>query len=142
MLKGGLQQTSDLLVSTEQFNIGGFNSIRGYPVSEHTGDVGYNLSSEVYIPPYFLPKGLKVPFTNTSFFDALRFTAFFDWGYVENETPQVGETKNDRIYSAGPALRFDIPEKLSVSFDYGFALGQNPSDGSESRGYIEVKLFY
>ena len=84
---------------------------------------------------------MKVPFTQTPLYDALRFLAFFDWGYVENEVVLVGESENETIYSVGPAVRFEIPGKCSVSFDYGIGLGQEASDGTQSRYYIEVKLY-
>lgn len=127
MLRGGAQFTGDNLVSAEQFTIGGATTVRGYPVAEYVGDKGYNMSAEVYTP---------------LFFDKVRFLGFFDWGKVKNRNPQVGETDKEEIYSAGPGLRFNIPEKLSVSFDYGFILGQEASDSSKSRGYIEAKLFF
>ena len=142
MLKGSMQLTPDDLVAAEQFQIGGATTVRGYPRSEHVGDYGYNASAELYIPPYPIPKTLKVPFTKTTFFDALRFLGFFDWGRVNLKTPAVGETDNEEIYSAGGGLRFNIPDKLSVSFDLGVALGQEASDGSDTRGYVEVKLFF
>ncbi len=135
MLRGAAQYTNNTLCSTEQFNIGGISTVRGYPVSEFVGDRGINASAELYCPPYFLSK-------TSMYYDLVKFMGFFDWGHISNRRPQVGEAKNEDIYSAGPALRFEIPQKLSVSFDYGFALGRRPSDGSKSRGYIETKLFF
>jgi len=142
MLKGSAQLTGYNLVSTEQFNIGGFTSVRGYPVSEYAGDRGYVASIEYYVPPYFLSKSVKIPKTNINVYDSLRFMIFFDWGQVKTKNPQVGESSAEEIFSVGPALRFNIPEKFSVSFDYGFVLGQEATDGSDSRGYVEAKLFF
>ena len=142
MLRGSMQFTPNILVSAEQFLIGGPTTVRGYPVAEEAGDNGIAASSELYVPPYILPQDWKVPFTETTFFDALRFVAFFDWGYIFNKDAQVGESDSETLCSVGPALRFDIPEKLSVSFDYGFGLSGEASNGTESRAYIEVKLFF
>lgn len=97
MLRGAMQLTAYNLVSSEQFHIGGMTTVRGYPRSEHAGDRGYTASAELYIPPYFMPKDAKVPFTKTTYYDAIRFLAFFDWGYVENRNPQVGESKDRRF---------------------------------------------
>ena len=142
MLKGSMQLTSYSLVSTEQFNIGGFTSVRGYPVAEYSGDKGYTASAELYIPPFIIPKSIKVPFTDTTFYDAIRFVGFADWGRVETRDPALGEAEDESIYSAGPAIRFEIPQRLSVSCDYGFQLGQDANDGSESRFYVEAKLYF
>jgi len=142
MLKGAAQLTAYNLTSSEQFSIGGITTVRGYPNTEQTGDKGYNASAELFIPPYFLPKKLKVPYTESTFFDALRLVGFVDWGRVELNNPQVGESKHEQLLSVGPAVRFNIPDKMSISFDYGFQLGQDASDGSETRGYVEAKLFF
>jgi len=142
MLKGGLQLTNYDLVASEQFQVGGATTVRGYPRAEYVGDVGFNGIVEYYIPPFGLPKTLKVPASQSYFYDAIRLVGFFDYGYVEYTSIQVGETKDEDIYSAGAGIRFNIPERLSVSFDYGFQLAQEASDGSDSAAYVEVKLFY
>ena len=74
--------------------------------------------------------------------DSIRLLGFFDYGYVEYNTVQVGENKDEDIYSAGAGVRFNIPDRLSVSFDYGFQLAEEASDGSNSASYVEVKLFF
>jgi hemolysin activation/secretion protein len=142
MLRGAMQLTGDTLVASEQFHIGGFTTVRGYPVADQAGDRGYTLTAELYIPPYFLPRETKIPYTETTFFDAIRFMVFFDWGLIDNENPGVGEPDDEMLYSAGPAIRFSIPGKGSISFDYGFGLGQDGSDGTRSRYYIEAKLYF
>ena len=91
VLKGSVQYSPDNLVSTEQYTIGGFTTVRGYPVSEEVGDNGYNASTELYIPAYIVPKDWIVPFTDTTFYDALRFVAFFDWGLVTKNDTSIGE---------------------------------------------------
>ncbi|MDD4957697.1 MAG: ShlB/FhaC/HecB family hemolysin secretion/activation protein, partial [Candidatus Omnitrophica bacterium] len=141
MMRGSMQLTGDALTSSEQFNIGGFSTVRGYPVAEYAGDRGFQMSHELYVPPYGVPKDWRIPFTRETVYDSLRGLIFFDWGKVENKNPAVGELSQETIYSFGPGLRFDIPGKLSVSFDYGFGLGQKGSDGAKSRAYIEVKMF-
>jgi hemolysin activation/secretion protein len=142
MLKGSLQLSNDSLPSAEQIFIGGPTTVRGYPVSEQGGDSGYQSSIEFYIPPYGLPRDWVIPYSQTSFYDAFRFMFFFDWGLVNTNSPQLGERVQDDIYSIGPAIRFNIPQRLSVNLDWGIQLGQDSSDGSNTAGYIEVKLYF
>ncbi|MBN1871926.1 MAG: ShlB/FhaC/HecB family hemolysin secretion/activation protein [Candidatus Omnitrophica bacterium] len=142
MLRGAMQLTADDMVASEQFHIGGMNTVRGYTVAEEAGDRGGTLSAELYVPPYFIPKDKKIPYTGTTYFDALRFMLFFDCGYVQNKNPLPGERKDKALFSFGPAIRFEVPEKLSVSFDYGFCIGPDASDGTDSEGYIEVKTYF
>ncbi|MEI8176359.1 MAG: POTRA domain-containing protein [Candidatus Omnitrophota bacterium] len=142
MIRGSGQITNNNLVSTEQFNLGGPATVRGYPISELNGDQGIAGTAEVYIPPYFIPTKPTIPGTDLKYFNATKIVAFFDWGRVWRNNAQVGEAKTEEIYSAGPGLRFDIPNRFSFSFDYGFALGQKPSDGSKGRGLVETKIFF
>ena len=143
MLKGSVQLSADDLVSAEQFTIGGFYTTRGYPVGEFAGDQGFSLSSELYVPPYFIPSSWKVPFTKkTSLFDSLRFMGFVDWGYIHNRKTLANEPQTRNLVGVGPAVRFYIPNRLSISFDYGIAVGREPSTGSRTQGYIEVKAYF
>ena len=142
MIKGSMQVTTTDVVSTEQFTIGGFYSVRGYDVGEFAGDQGFSLSSEFYIPPYFIPKDVKVPFTSSTFYNSLRFLGFFDWALIHNRTPLSGESETENLFGIGPALRFTVSNRLSVSFDYGIAVGREPSAGKRAQPYIEVKLFF
>lgn len=142
MFKGTMQLTADDLPSTEQFFIGGPSSVRGYPNSEHGGDKGYFGSAEVFVPLYGLPKDLELPFSDATWYDSLRLSYFFDWGFVSTNNVVVGEAKRETLYSCGPALSFDIPNKFSLSLDYGITLGQRSSDGSKSRLYLETKLYF
>lgn len=142
MVSGSMQLSNYNLPSSEQFFIGGPTTVRGYPNSEHGGDKGFNVQTELYYPIYCIPKEWKIPYTETTLYEALRGVVFFDWGFVSVNNVLAGEEKRNSLYSVGPALRFTIPNRLSVSFDYGFQLAQQSSDGSKSRGYVEVKLFF
>ena len=141
LLKGAMQLTASSLPSSEQYQIGGYYTVRGYPVAEHSGDSGYQMSTEFHVPPYFIPKNLMIPYTKQSLYDALSFLAFFDWGYVSNNSPKAGEHKDDFLYSVGWGLRFNVNDRISVSFDLGIPLGKRTSDGSDVTSYIETKVF-
>lgn len=142
MLRGAMQLSSKSLVYAEQYNIGGPTTVRGYPLSEYTGDNGITTSSEIYVPPYFLSKDLKVPYTETKFYDATRFVGFFDWGYTHNRVPQPGEHANRSICAIGGGLRFDIPNRSTTSLDLGYGLGVKPSDKHRLQVYISTKVFF
>ena len=141
LLKGVMQLTASSLPSSEQYQIGGYYTVRGYPVAEHAGDSGYSTSAEWYIPPYFIPKNLTIPFTKQSFYDAINFLTFFDWGYVTNNSPKAGEHKDDALYSIGFGARVNVTDRVSFSFDLGIPLGRKTSDGSDVAAYVETKIF-
>lgn len=141
LLKSAMQLTASSLPSSEQYQIGGYYTVRGYPVSERSGDSGYTASAEFHVPPYFIPKSLMVPYTKQSLYDALSFLTFFDWGYVSNNSPKAGEHRDDALYSVGAGLRLNLSDRVSVSFDLGIPIGNKTSDGSDVAAYIETKVF-
>ncbi|MBI3601964.1 MAG: ShlB/FhaC/HecB family hemolysin secretion/activation protein [Candidatus Omnitrophica bacterium] len=142
MFKGAAQLTNYNLTASEQFQVGGYYTVRGYPVSELSGDKGITLSAEWYFPLYFLPKDKFIPHTNTSWRDAFSVMGFFDWGVASNNSPKIGEIKKETIHSAGPGVRFNITNSYYVAFDYGFPLGQQTSDGTKGIAYVETKIFF
>jgi hemolysin activation/secretion protein len=142
LLKGAGQFTNHSLPSSEQFQVGGYYTVRGYPVSELSGDKGCTASAELHTPIYLIPKTWKTPYGKSTWRDALSFLGFFDWGHSINNSPRNGEFKRETIYSAGAGLRFNLTGQAYISFDYGFTLGQEASDGNDSQGYIETKLFF
>ena len=58
IFKAGGQVTSARVLSPDQTSVGGFGSVRGYPLSEAAGDWGLTTSAEYFIPvPWKLPLG-------------------------------------------------------------------------------------
>jgi hemolysin activation/secretion protein len=105
------QYSSDLLVSGEQYGIGGPDSVRGYLLREAARDKGYAAQAELYTPDFGRAIGLPDSFR-------LRLLGFFDYGAVRrNDEPLPGETTSDSLKSAGVGLRFAYKKSLSVRFD-------------------------
>src|SRR4029077_15576025 len=77
ILRATGQLASDRLLSPERFAIGGYYSVRGYPVSELLGDTGYTASAELGVP---VPSIAKVPFTNLTWKELVQVAAFIDHG--------------------------------------------------------------
>lgn len=100
LFHGGLtgQQSDDLLISGEQFGVGGSDTLRGFEERSVTGDSGHQISLEVWTPAY----------ANT------RFLVFIDQASVEFNN---GDSFD--LSSAGLGLRWSWKQQLSISLDYG-----------------------
>lgn len=101
------QQTSELLISGEQFGVGGVGTLRGFEERSVTGDSGYQLTLEVWFPPV------------TSY--DLRFSVFTDFAHTEfndGDLPGNDGVEFD-LSSAGFSLFWAWKESLSVSLNYG-----------------------
>lgn len=95
--KNQAQLSPNTLTATEEYQLGGIANLRGYAPAEAVGDNGYATTLEWSVPPYFVSKNIKVPFSQGKLYDVLRFVGFYDWGVVSLREPQAGEKKEDNF---------------------------------------------
>ncbi len=135
MSKG--QWTSGKMLSSEQFYVGGADTVRGYPELEYAGDYGYNLRAELRTPLALFYKIIKSP-ENDRFFlkERIQLVYFMDYAKAYLRDPLVGEIKDKSLAGAGLGLRVNPWDDFSFGLDWGFPLEDDPSDGSESTVHI------
>lgn len=99
------QYSPDVLISGEQFGLGGLGSVRGTRIDRPiTGDRGLSATVEVTTPE--LASGL-------------RLLGFVDAGWLGNNNPDgANKPASDRIASVGLGLRY-AKEPFAASLDYG-----------------------
>jgi len=136
--KNQIQFSPYILTAAEQFQIGGIANVRGYPPAEVVGDTGYSMSWEWSVPPYFIPKNIKVPFSKAKLYDALRFDFFYDWANAHLKRPTTTERKNRTLRGWGWGARFNLPEDFSFRVDMAWPLDAIPSDGSSLHTWVQV----
>lgn len=114
------QISNDTLPSTELFNLGGYNTIRGYHEAELSTDNGFMANLELRSLPLNLWRAAG---------DQLVFLFFIDYGIGNNwfvqstaSTPKPPSTQY--LLGTGPGLRYTINPYLQVRADYGFKLHQ------------------
>lgn len=142
LLRFSAQITPYIMCASEQFLIGGYETVRGYPRSERGGDEGMTASAEYSLPFYFLPKGIKIPFTKKSLYDALRVVLFYDWGRAKNRRVLAGDNKNYYLAGAGGGLRLNIADDCYVRFDVAGPVNIKPSNDSKTTIYVEAKKMF
>jgi len=114
------QYTRDLLISGEQFGVGGADSVRGFGEREVAGDRGIRVGLEVWGPDLG-PRTGKAELR-------LQPIAFFDAGWVRyNLAP--GTITSQSISSMGLGLRGSWARSASFKLDYGYVL-----DGAQNTG--------
>jgi hemolysin activation/secretion protein len=99
------QYSPDVLISGEQFGLGGIGSVRGTSTDRPiSGDKGVAGTVEINTPE--LQPGL-------------RFLGFVDAGWLGNNRPDgLGKPSSDHVASVGLGLRY-VREPFAVSADYG-----------------------
>lgn len=116
------QYTRDMLVSGEQFGIGGADSVRGFEERAFADDKGYRGTLEVYTPD----AGARTGWSGAR----LRALAFYDWGGVRRNYPVPPDPEAQHIASAGLGLRFSRGANLGLRMDYGWVLDAGGSPGA------------
>lgn len=134
--KNSAQYTAYNLVASEQFQIGGPGSVRGYPPAEHSGDKGYYTALELSLPFYFLSQEARVPFSEEKWYDALRLVLFYDWATVRLNRIEPGE-KHRTLKGWGTGVRLNVRDDLACRVEVGFPLGVKPSDGKNAHPWVE-----
>jgi hemolysin activation/secretion protein len=113
------QGASTNLLPSEQFDLGGYNTIRGYQQNEATTDNGLAASIEIHTPTMHF-------FKTSRFQDSLYFLGFIDYGWGKNHHLTVGEKSSINMAGVGPGLRYTMGPYLSARFDCAFPLIKAP----------------
>ena len=143
MLKGrigGQISTSNLLAS-EQFGIGGFSSVRGYPERVSRGDNAFFFSLELHSPSV---RPLASLF-DTGFDDNLTLLAFLDYARASSVDELTISDESQTLVSVGIGVRYDLGENLKFRCDYGIPLRDldtPPFEESVNDGQFHVGLLW
>jgi hemolysin activation/secretion protein len=117
--RGSWQYSPDVLISGEQFGLGGLGSVRGTEIDRPlTGDTGLSATVEAMTPEWS---------------PGLRFLGFVDGGMLWNHKANgVSKLSSDRLMSVGFGLRY-TKDPVSVTFDYGrIVVGSRVSPAANS----------
>lgn len=130
-----VQESSDNLISGEQFGIGGIYSVRGFDERSLLGDKGYQANVELWLPGF-------------SDYE-IRPLVFIDYGHVELNTALASEAPSIDISSVGAGLRWNTVNKFNVVLDVAYVTdGANEinaispdadiTDSGDVKGHIDV----
>lgn len=119
------QFTRDMLVSGEQFGLGGADSVRGFEERALSDDRGYRGTLELYTPDF----GNWTGWSNVR----VRGLAFYDWGALRRNRPAPGDPAVQGVASVGVGLRLTRGANLSFRIDFGRVMdaGGAPGLGSD-----------
>lgn len=131
------QVASARLVPSEQFSIGGANTVRGYEERILNGDAGAWFSHEVQKPLPALPLGKRWPRLEST------VVAFWDYGRSFIRQPRVNEVPDAFLSSVGLGARFSLGNYLSASADLGKQIERVELPGAPShRLHVKVSFSY
>ena len=135
------QVTSERLQSTEQFLLGGFNTVRGYDDRLVNSDQGLQLSCELRSPNFKLGKIKDDP----RFESHMQFHIFWDWAHSYNLGDINAEQKRTVLESVGGGIHYTLGTHVNVRFDYGHRLrniGLSRDNSDHGRIHLGVVVSY
>lgn len=145
---GRLQGTTQTLLPSEQFGLGGYDTVRGYKERELLVDDALVLNLELRTPPF----GPISYFTDCCVEDEMIFLAFYDYGlgalnnrHLPGGNPFIGPTigKTEYLMSVGVGWRYTICQYLSARVDWGVRLHKSVFTSKErSRFHAGVILSF
>ncbi len=121
------QVSNKNLLGSEQFGIGGYQTVRGYDAYDAVGDEGVLIRNEIRSPAMTLLKKLKLDVSQ----EELQLLWFLDYGSVKNVDLLAGEGGTD-LMSTGIGLRYSIAPYLTLRADYGWQLKALSATASKS----------
>jgi hemolysin activation/secretion protein len=114
-LRADGQWTTEPLISTEQYGLGGVNSVRGYHEGEVFGDNGWHVTLEQQLPPHVVGMVYgHVPLT-------IRGSIYMDYGTVYLLDPQ-GRPESTDLWGTGIGLAASVGSHWETRFLFSVPL--------------------
>ncbi len=109
----------NFLPSSEQFQIGGVNTVRGYTEGMLVGDKGFAVMNE-------LQYDIKPLLKDTEWLSSAKVYTFFDFGHVYAKDSNNLKNENDAlIYSTGVGTRLSVLDRVDANFTLAFPLKEH-----------------
>ena len=143
VFRGSSQLTSDRLVPAEQFRLGGFDTVRGYPEGEFLADYGYQATVEARLPsdrilPAFGAAGEKSAWNRLR--RSLLLVGFWDFAEGFLRAPRLGEDADMRLESVGCGFRLRPTAESSLQADFGWPVGDRDAEKDRPRLHLICRI--
>jgi hemolysin activation/secretion protein len=134
------QLTPDGLSNFDVGGLGGTFYGRGYREVYLFVD-NYSITSlQWQVPARFLPKRLKMPFSDKPLKETTSLLTFVDYGYGVISAAPKGVDRNDHILSTGVGIRSQVTNRLSGRLDIGFPILREPPFSQKPRLHFGLDL--
>jgi len=110
------QYAPSRLLTVEQLQMGGMNTVRGYREGTLFAHSGYFLTAEFRRPIPYLPDYKYLPLK-----DRVQLAAFYDQGLGKVRGQTI--TSDNFLHSVGFGFRIRLTEYLNANLDFGFPIG-------------------
>jgi len=132
LLGGAAQWTTDSLLASEEFGLGGTQYGRAYDPSEITGDKGLAGKAELFYTISAAGMGSVEPYV------------YYEGGRVYQNDPLPGEPRHSGLQSVGAGLRVGIKGRIGVSMEYAQPIRRDVAaeGGRDGRIFLSFSAAY
>jgi hemolysin activation/secretion protein len=132
-LRGSGQYADARLLPTEQFGLGGYDTVRGYDERVVNGDDGWLLVNEIRTPHIVLGNMTG----SAGGKDWIQGLVFCDYGEAINRQPIAqDEDHYETLLSVGFGLRYQMSDNLRFRLDCGYQLDRNYATTAPNAGSL------
>ena len=135
------QVSSDRLVPAEQFRLGGFETVRGYPEGVYLADYGYQTSVELRAP---LDRLIPGPENSKWMLNRLRrsvqLVGFWDFAEGFLKGARLGEDADERLSGVGCGFRLRPTSESVLQLDFGWPVGDRDPEKDKPRIHLICAL--
>lgn len=140
---GEMQYSAQRLLPSEQYGVGGIDTVRGYEQAASIGDRAYVLSLELAAPPFSVLDSLA----GTDLKDSMQLFAFGDWGKTKTVDYVDGETSVQVLSSFGWGVRYEITPYVAAEMVHAFPRrtlrdGAYATSNEDDRLHFSITLGY
>jgi hemolysin activation/secretion protein len=129
VIRSQVQLSSRTLSPSDQLQLGGANSIRGYPEGDFLADSGAVVNIDWIFPMYLLPADIKMPITEVPLRRQIEPLVFFDFGGGRVNKALPGERRDKFLAGIGGGLRVRMIKNLYCRFEWAKDIGSDPQPG-------------
>ncbi len=129
-LRSRYQAVSRTLPSSEQFQLGGGNSVRGYPEGDYLCDTGGELNVDWFFPFYLIPEDWRLWNSAVPLRRQIEPVIFIDAGGGKLKRVMPGENEDKFLAGIGGGFRLHLNNNFYLRLDWAKDIGDDPVGGS------------
>ncbi len=129
-IRSQLQIASQTLPTTEQIQLGGANSVRGYPEGDYLADTGGSVSVDWFFPLYFIPPNWQFKYSSTNVRHQVEPLIFFDVGRGKLKRTLRGELRDKYLAGVGTGVKVHFNNNMFLLLEWAKPLGDDPIKGT------------
>lgn len=130
IIKFQAQAATETLAPSEQMQIGGAGTVRGYPEGDFLCDTGAILNFDWLFPLYPMPESIKLPYSDVPLRRQFEPLLFVDLGGGRLNKAQPTEMRDKFLAGFGGGIRVRLYKNLFCRFEWAKDIGSKPTAGS------------